>query len=196
MTRLQFNREPHTYTYDGVVVPSVTQVLPSPIVPTTHMQLDMEYARQRGQAVHLATELYDLGDLDEDSMDPVIVPYLDAWEKFLIDSDFHVSDIEARVYSERNRYAGTLDRSGTINGGKAILDIKAVHKLSPTTGLQTAAYEDAYRKDRRCKPARRFAVQLKPDGAYVMREYTDTSDLSVFLSYLQIHNWEQTYGID
>ena len=183
----------HTYRVNGMIVPGVTQVLAqietyAGIPPST-----LEYARERGQAVHLATQLWDEGDLDTQTLDPVVGPYLSAWIQFLADTGFGVTEIETRVYSDYPRYCGTLDRVGFLQGDHCVIDIKAVAAISPLTGLQTAAYAGAWRTDKRMKLPRRAAVQLRPDGTYRWEEHSDKTDLSVFISLLQLWNWRKIH---
>src|SRR5690606_20318453 len=94
MDDLIFEPDNHEYRHRGVVVPSVTQILGSLVDMSAIPQDKLEYARARGQAVHLACELYDQDDLDMASLDEVIVPYLEAWIKFKKEAGFIVSSIE------------------------------------------------------------------------------------------------------
>jgi hypothetical protein len=183
----------HVYRVGGLVVPGVTSVLGQVDTLGGIPAAALEYARERGVAVHLATQLHDEGDLDWSSLDETIEPYVLAWVQFLKDTEFEVTEIEKLVYSDRHRYCGTLDRKGLLYGEPTVLDIKCVAVLSPVTGLQTAAYAEADRPNQRTKAARRAAVQLKPDGTYRWQEYTEKTDFSVFLSLLQLANWRATH---
>src|SRR5690348_16409857 len=88
MDELLFEPDNHVYTVNGIVVPSVTQIL-EPLVDFSKIPAAvLEYAKLRGEAVHLACELYDQNDLDIDNLDTVIVPYLEAWIKFKADTGF------------------------------------------------------------------------------------------------------------
>ncbi len=183
----------HTYRVNGIVVPGVTQVL-AQVEPFAGIPpAVLEYAAERGRAVHLATQLWDDYDLDESVLDPVIKPYLAAWIQFRQDTGFVVSQAELIVYSDRHRFCGMLDRKGLLYGEPCILDIKAVAVISPVTALQTAAYAEASRTDRRAKSPRRAAVQLRPDGTFRWAEFEDKTDLSVFLSLLQLWSWRKTH---
>lgn len=190
---VEFDPVTHKYTVSGQRVPHVTGIIKpledyAGIPPSV-----LEYASERGRAVHLACELLDLDDLDESSLDPGIIGYVDAYRHFLAAAGPVWRGIERRVYSERWRYAGTLDRVGVLTKCKgapeAVLDIKCVAALSPVTGLQTAAYEEADRADRRHKERARYALQLRADGTYRLRRYAEPTDLSVFLAQLTIHGW-------
>ena len=177
--------------------PSVTQVL-KPLedwfgVPASVL----EHAAERGRAVHLATQFHDEGDLDEDTVHPEVMPYLKAYYRFLEEARPEWMGIEQIVHHERMGYCGMLDRHGVLHGVKkapeCILDIKAVSVLSPATGVQTAAYDDAHPKTSRRKRAR-YALQLKRDETYVLKRYDEPTDLGVFVSLYNVHNWRARHG--
>jgi hypothetical protein len=192
---LEFREEGHVYLLDGVVIPHVTGVL-APLesyfgVPASAL----EYASERGKLVHLATQMLDEGDLDEDSIDPVIAPFLAAYRQFKADAAPEWEGIEERVLNEDHHYAGTLDRRGVLRAIKGsprvIVDLKCVAQLSPATGVQLSAYSAAV-PDK--KKYRRFALQLKPNATYRLKEYKEPSDWPIFLSLLSLRNWKARHG--
>lgn len=186
----------HTYRLDGEVVPSVTQIL-APLYSFDRIPPDvLERKSAIGVAVHSATELIDIDDLDESTVDPAIVGYLDAYRQFLADEQ------PEWIYSEQQfahriwRFAGTLDRFGRMRDGLAMLDLKTVAELSPAVGPQTAAYEFLRQHhDEDESSAARFALQLKPNGRYVLQQYRDADDARVFASLLSVHHWRSKHGI-
>lgn len=196
---LEFNPENHEYKLDGVVIPSVTQALKilSDEIYRGISEAVMAAAADRGVKVHLACELHDKGVLDEDQLDPVLAPYLAGWKKFLSETGFIVTHNEAKIWSESFRYAGTLDRVGVFADKKqerVMIDIKARAKLTAETGPQLAGYKAAFEEmhpDRKIK--KRFAVNLKKDGKYEMKEYSDRGDLKTFLSCLNIKTWRDKH---
>lgn len=193
---LTFDAEKHEYRLNGFVVPSVTQALAILYNFDVIPKGTLEYARDRGIAVHAATALYDQDNLDEESLDPVLRPYLDAWKEFCGCTGFFADHIEARVHSSKYRYAGTLDRVGTTKRSwgleEIIVDIKTATTISPVTGPQLAAYEQACRETFvgwSKKPIPRFTVQLRDDGTYRMHQHKDRTDFQVFQAALQIYQW-------
>lgn len=189
---IRFIEETHQYFDDKGRLPSVTEILSGSIPQYTGISEQvLENASARGQAVHRACELYDKNELDYSTLDEQIIPYLEAWISFIKDTGFIVGYSEQIVYSNKFRYAGTLDRIGKINGESAIVDIKTTAILSPVTGLQLAGYKQAAIE---CLEGsgqeKRFAVQLKDNGNYSIKEYTDQSDFNVFLSCLQLYQWK------
>lgn len=188
-----FDAEAHVYARSGQAIPGVTDVIQQLENFAGIPASTLEYASARGRAVHLATQLWDEGDLDEEALDPVIAPYLQAWKRFRSETLFTFDSIETIVYNQTWDFAGTLDRAGYYSGYGAILDIKTVAQLSPVTGVQLAAYDLAHRtsyQDER----RRFACQLRPDGTYRLREYEDSEDVHTFLAALVLHRWRLKHG--
>lgn len=173
---LSFNETEHWYFVDAVRVPSVTQVLElsglvdySFIPPATR-----NMALKRGSMVHQATAWDDEGDLDESSLDPALVGYVEGWRKFRADTGFTPDQIEHRGFHPRYMYAGTKDRRGTFTGksSKYDLDIKC-GKAQPWVWLQLAAYQ-AMEPDPRTKLP--YCVELPGDGTW--REYPRPADWS------------------
>lgn len=185
MTGLTFDEATHTYRFGGNVVPGVTSVL----APLTNFDRVPPHvlaaAADFGKAVHRACELDDLGELDESTLDPALAPYLQAWRQFSADHEVQWLQIEQPTYNATMRYAGTPDRVGNVNGKATVVDIKSTAQLYPSVGPQLAAYAQALQ----LPYADRLAVQLKSDGTYVAKPYTDPTDWPVFASLLTLRNW-------
>jgi hypothetical protein len=192
-----FDQEKHEYTLNGLRLPSVTQILESVGLSPDFSGVpaaDLEFARQRGSAVHLATAYDDRGDLDEDSLDPRIAPYLEAWRQFRRDFHFEPTEIEFMFYSKKHGYAGTLDRFGPSDlAPYTLIDLKTAAKVDLTaTGPQTGAYSAGYCEftgQALLKQIKRYAVQLQPDG-YKLIECKDRQDFDAFLHALSLVNWK------
>ena len=185
---ITLDKETHTYRNEkGVILPSVTQILKAEgFIDDAWFT---EYARTRGEMVHLATKMYDDGTLDESALDPVIVPYLEGYKRFLKESGFEVHFAEETVYSPSCQFAGTLDRRGLLNGRKTLIDIKTGTVL-PWVALQTTAYDSCLldRHDR-------FGLQLTDDGKHKLIPFKDRYDVEVFLSAFACFNWKKNKGI-
>lgn len=187
---LTFDEPSHTYRWNGVVVPSVTQIL-RPLMDLDAVDPDvLRRASAFGTAVHLACELDDLGALDEGALDPALLPYLEGWRQFSKDYGCRWDGIELRVFHKTMRYAGTLDRRGTVGGHNAYVDIKSGTSLYHSVGPQLAAYAAA---DCGIPGARRrYAVRLYPHG-YELKEYTSPSDWPVFASLITLRGFVQQH---
>jgi len=183
-----FREVDHTYWLGKERLPSVTEILRD--VGFSNPYADSESARLRGKYVHEATALYDRGRLDESSLDPVIVPYVGAWKRFVQDTAFRPRLIEHSGYHAGLRYAGTLDRVGLLgNKRMVLLDIKS-GAVGAATRLQTAGYLGIT-----IKPCvERYAVELRATGQYSLHgPWVDSEDYAVFLACLRMFNWKQRH---
>lgn len=183
MAELTFDRLTHTYRYGGRVVPSVTTVLRA-IENFDHVDPDvLERARVFGSHVHMATDLLDRDELDEENLDLPLLPYLNAYKTFLLETGFVVTHSEQQIYNSRQRYAGTLDKRGTWKGTTWLLDLKS-GAVPRSVGLQTAGYQNALEE----KPKRRLCLQLGRNR-YKLIKCEEASDWSYFVSYLNVHRF-------
>jgi hypothetical protein len=187
---LHFDPATHTYTHGGERIPSVTQILDMISDLDSIPSHILKHAAARGDAVHFACELHDRDDLAWETLEAELVPYVEAWIKFRQQTGFVPDKIEHRMFHPALRYAGTLDRTGTMGGKHVLIDLKAVVAVYPTTGPQLAAYEQLLKAtEPDCPPLERFAVQLKKDGNYKLHPYADRADYSVFVSALTLWKW-------
>lgn len=203
--RLDFDPESHTYRVGDRVLPSVTQLLrPIGFDYDTVPPNTLQHAAERGTAVHLATEFYDDGDLDEESIDLEILPYVEAWRLFRRESGFEVYRSEVRVYSERHQFAGTFDCLGVLNGKLAIVEKKTTAVLHPSTAIQVSAYMRAFNegKPREEQAKRCYSVHLRRDGTYRLDDHDPETHWGAFLalrypehpqSAATIAAWRNTY---
>ena len=197
MDKLTFDELIHQYKYDGAVVPSVTQILKGvgmidfSNVPS-HL---LDQACKFGTAAHKATELYDLGTLDEAALDLNLRPYLDGWIKFKKDTGFEVVTIEQMYFSSIYRFAGKPDRIGRIDGVLTIPDIKTSFEISPANAIQLSGYEMLVAESMVIKEKiQRMTVLLTPDGNYKIEVYKGKSDSNIFLAALSVYNWRAKNG--
>lgn len=180
--------EAHEYWLHDIRLPSVTDTLDPLVNYDGVMARVLERKRQIGQALH---ECIALGDkLDSDSVDPLVLPYFQAWQKFLSESGFVPHEHEISGFHQLYQFAGTWDLVGDLNGKLALLDTKTTAVISPVNGLQTAAYKAIRDQGQRRKIQQRFTLQLKPDASYRLQEHDDPRDFSVFLACLTWHNFK------
>lgn len=194
---LTFDAETHRYFADGTQVPSVTQIL-APLTDFAAVDPDvMRRASAFGSAVHHLCELSDQGaDLGDYDIDEALLPYLRAWRRFCTEWAVEWSGIEMRVFHPALRYAGTLDRKGTLlapgepahRRHAAMVDIKTSTSLYPSVGPQLAAYARAD-DPLTGSSLRRYAVQLRGDATYVCKEYRDADDFATFSALLALRTW-------
>jgi hypothetical protein len=188
---LTFAPATHTYTLDGTIVPSVTQILRasglvdfSSVPPTI-----LEAARRRGTAVHQAIHYYNENDLDVHAFCasyPDYAGYLEAWLAFVAERKFVAHFNEYRVASHRHELAGTIDCLGVLEHQGALIDFATGRPEDAAKDLQTAAYHALAHETAEHDPAlgdflsryviRRYAVALKRDGRFTVEAYTDPAD--------------------
>lgn len=197
---LVFDERLHRYFLDGKRVVGVTEALKI-VTESQYAAVPPELLAAKaafGTAVHKVIELDCLGTLDIDNLDPVYVPYHAAWRDFLARSGFEVLRSECKVLSRRYGYAGQLDLLGKLNGILSMVDAKCVTTVMPSTGPQTAAYEQATRETYPdlippTAPVRRYALQLTPGSSeqakWRLVPLTGARDLNVFLACVTNFNW-------
>ena len=191
---VRFNKENHSYEDDDgplVAVSTVTKKLHS------FEGIDsgvLQNAANRGTAVHSLCELWDNGELDMSKVDPELLPYLEGWINFTEQTNFKVIQMEQIVADRNLRFAGRLDRTGSIGSSKYVLDIKTGTNPTPAWGVQIAAYKSCLEGGRlyNC-----VALQLKKDGSYRLHAYPDyQGDIACFRALLTLRNWKLNRGVE
>jgi len=192
---LTFDDSSHTYTLDGAVLPSVTQVL-NDIFYTPGAEWFTEEARLRGSYVHAAIALDHEGALDDDTLDPALAPYVAAWRAFKRESDFRPLAWEQAVCDPARGYAGTYDVIGQMGDNPLVPPVLIDYKTGtppPYAALQTGAYARIAKSDR-WPTLRRAELWLRPDGTYRFTLHTDRADERVFLSALEVFSWKKAHS--
>lgn len=194
---LVFDAEQHRYTVGERELPSVTRILQDTGLADFSKPWFTDEVRERGQFVHAAIALDNEGALDEDALDPVLVPYVDGWRRYLSESGATVEHYEQPVCDRAAGYAGTLDaivlepkQVGPTR--RTLLDIKPA--LYPSVGPQTAAYARCAR-DLYDKPVlfQRVALILPGDGTYKRMPLTDPLDEATFLAAVRVFHWRSIH---
>lgn len=151
----------------------------------------LELARQRGTAVHAACHYLDDGDLNWATVSPEIEPYVLAWERFKADTGLIITHMEHPRYHATLGFAGTPDRLVTLGGHNGTLDLKT-YKPDDVVGVQLAAYSLlAFGPQQVYETPKRWGIELKEDGKYGLREYTDRGDEAVFMACLTIAKFKR-----
>lgn len=187
-----FTAAGHEYMLGDRLVPSVTQSMalagldPYARVPRRYLVR----AAAIGTAVHQATHFLDEGDLDLDSLDPAIVGYVLAWQRFKQEKDFSPIEIERRGISIGENgelpFGYCLDRIGVLAGKETLVDLKTPKKISAFMelcyGVQTAGYCRGSNFD-----GARASVQLREDGTYKLIPHAnDARDFRRWQSALEL----------
>lgn len=173
MAEFLFDETTHTYTLDGVVIPSVTEIC-APITCGKYPPVGVvQQAAARGTRVHELCALYDMDALP-DEIEAGLVGYVKAWAAFCRDYKPVWTHIELPLYGVLNTgrpFAGTIDRIGKIDGQTRVVDIKTAASLDRPAKValceQITGYEwlaDVNDIDVSCGAG--MGVQLFADGNY------------------------------
>jgi hypothetical protein len=183
---LTFDAATHTYTLDGVRVPSVTDILRlAGFLDFSRIPADiLDAAQERGTLVHEALHYLADDDLHPDSVPDAIRGYVEAGIAFRRTAGFSVVAAELRVFSRTWQLAGTVDLVGYWDGEDACLaDYKTGDPADVAADLQLAAYVELLKEMRPdLGIVKRVSVRLTKDGAFHVEPYDDdhTEDWEVF----------------
>ncbi len=191
MPTLLRDDDSHTYTLDGVVIPSVTQIL-APFKSFDGIpEAILNHKREVGTAVHYACELDVLGTLDEATVHEEVAGYLAGFRLWRAQGGFEIVETESYVHHPRLRYAGQLDLIGlrTAQRDRWLIDIKTAATHSDLWRLQTAGYL-ACRAD--AGALKRAVLQLMPTGKYRWHPYDrpeHAADAHAWVAAASLHHW-------
>lgn len=191
---LQFDPDAHVYRINGQVVPSVTQLI-KPLGPDFSFVPPevLEAKRALGVAVHLACELDDDGDLDDDDLGESLWPYVRAWRRFKVDANVSILMREQKLGHESMRFAGTLDRVLVAGGKHWLLDLKTSAEPHASYGVQLAGYEELlFANEYVGEKLSRATLHLRDDGTYRLHQFKNPNDFGAFRACLSIFNWKES----
>ena len=189
-TRLVFDEEKHLYLYDGHIYPSVTEIC-APLQSFADVSpAILQQAQRRGSQVHEYAQLIDYGvEPDALEVEPELAGYVLAYMRFLRDYKPEWSMIEQPLVNTAEKYAGTLDRFGKIDGRPWLVDLKTPAQPKRPTRISWACQLEGYSRMLECDIYRRADLQLKKDGTYRLFfadeiESVDPADLFDTLLYI------------
>ena len=155
---LEFLEDEHLYLVDGIIVPSVTQIL-GMIFPDKYKNVDKEVLNKKaefGTKGHAIIEHLDLNNTDivenlnlmgySEELIQCIEEYINLCKTFKIEPLEH----EKKV-SYEYLYAGTLDLIANVDGIESLCDIKFTYKcdkeyLSWQLGMYALALGKEFKK--------------------------------------------------
>lgn len=157
--------------------------------------------RARGKAVHDGTVAVDERTWDKAATSPLIVPFIEAYERFTLDFDFRPTHIEQVVYSVKYGLAGTLDRIGVIHNPssehyrkRVLVDIKSGDP-PPSVAIQMALYRYLAKECLGVTVDECWALWVKADGRYRREPCSDPNALQVGLSAVVCYHWRRNNGL-
>lgn len=189
MNNFTFDHDKHEYRANGVILPSVTQIIGRlhnsyQNVPAHILQNKAEI----GTAVHRAIELYESGWLDEDTLDPDVVGYFEAYKKARNDGALpEPLACETRFWNVNYGYAGTIDQvyQRWLNDIKICLKPNENKDRMQLTGYWFGQYELT------SNPDRLTSTYLRQDGSYfqIDHKYDPATWLAMLKTYKEIERW-------
>lgn len=198
---LTFDAGRHEYRVNGVLKPSVTELLEAAGLTVDYRNVPARTllkARMRGLHVDACCDLYDEGDLDWSTVHPEAVGYVEGWGRFCRAEGYEPHASQVQLYHPAHDYCGTGDTVGTVGRQWVLIDRKATVKVAASYGCQLAGYampgiECAEHGGELAPvpwpPPARAVVQLRPDGSYRVVPYETPDDTAAFLAALELYRW-------
>lgn len=196
MSEVHFDEASHTYTVDGVELPSVTQICRFLHVDTAEKAKPWlrDLAADRGSRIHAYTVMLDYGE-EPGEADEDCAGYLNAYRRFLRDYKPQWFGIETVMGSLRLGYAGTCDRYGIVAGREVVVDIKtgsSVNKVAVCSQLE--AYACLLMEEKNFFPNGCCVLLLRKDGTYEYRDLVEDA-ASLWEDCLRIHQTLSKKGL-
>lgn len=170
---LLFDEASHTYSVDGSVVPSVTDIC-APLTIGKYPNVgSVSAAAARGSRIHELCALYDMDALP-DEIEIELIGYIQAWIRFCRDYKPQWLWIERQLYADNDGapFAGTVDRVGIIDGFPLVVDIKSAASLDRAAKVslvcQMRGYKKLCRQNGINVEGAGLGVQVKKDGTYTL----------------------------
>lgn len=136
---LEYIDSTHTYLFNGVIIPSVTQIMKGSSEEYYRgiSEAQLIKAAHRGTRVHQA--IYEFETEGKRTEDTEIIPYLT--EYIIAKKRYNFKPIWQEFMLTNGLYAGTLDMLAEYNGQQVVIDLKATSKFNKTLAeIQLAGY--------------------------------------------------------
>ena len=186
MDPLLFLEDKHTYLLYGEKLPCVSDLcrfLHREIYRNTPAWR-IEDAAIKGTAVHTAAQSLDKNGFASINSD--YLPYLTAYKTFLQEHSVSWSMVEHPMYHPQERYAGTIDRYGLVDGLHTLIDLKTTYTVYKPLCLAQLNLYRLILIARGYPVDRMFILHLRRDGTYKLIKFLE--DNSLTQSLITIHN--------
>lgn len=142
-----------------------------------------DLARDRGKALHAAAHYLDEGDLDWETVDPMIVSRLRQYQTFLEEVKPQIIEVE-KLLKNPPFYCGTPDRIVRIGERIGTLDLKS-GAFERWHTIQSAMYAGCFPK-----PMARWSLHLSGER-YQLIEHKDRRDWEVAKAAITLAGWKE-----
>lgn len=192
-SEIEFNEKDHIYTKNGIVLPSVTQIM-QPLYEAVYGKADMnasDNGKSKGKEIHRAIDDYcEFGMID---ISEEYRPYLDNFIRYIDEHQYEIVASEVMLYHPVYNYAGTIDIIVTDKKGEyGLIDNKTGDLQPKLHAIQLQAYTDLWLANKMPEIAFKVALGLSDKG-YKEHKYDkyDTKAKSVFDACYKIYKYRK-----
>jgi len=149
----------------------------------------------RGSEVHKIIHLAAKGTLDRATVPKELLGYLAARDSFIRETGYMTLLTEQRVESRLLHVRGRIDDSGLMHGKRTLVEYKT-GAIQPAVALQLALGGHLLEPQTWFS---RYAVQLKPDGSYTVKNFALMewyADVQTALARVRVAQWRVKHGLD
>lgn len=188
---LEFDEERHIYSYNGIKVPSVTQIM-KPLSSDAYGSIPkatLDKAAERGTRVHNAIEIFTNYGFEDASDDAI--PFFEAFKDWYNLRKPEVLATELKLFHSSYIYAGACDLLCEIDGVPTLVDYKTTSTVQDKLcGVQLEAYSRAL-ADMGFKVQNKMILHLSKDGKWNEHSFAanDMMRWKVFTSCLAIRDY-------
>lgn len=143
--RVEFIEEGHIYKVDGVVTPSVSEIIRTVLFPDMYKGVPKRILNNKasfGTNVHNAIENNDPSDLNKVEM----LSYIE-YERLIKKHNIEIIEQE-QIVNYEDLYCGTFDAIAKVDGVLSLIDFKTTYKLDEEyLSWQLSFYNTAHQMD-------------------------------------------------
>ena len=190
---IEFNEKDHIYMKNGIVLPSVTQIM-QPLYEQVYGKADSDASdngKSKGKEIHRAIDDYcEFGMID---ISEEYKPYLDNFIRYIDEHQYEVVASEVMLWHPVYGYAGKIDIIVRNPKGEFVLIDNKTGDLQPKLhAVQLQAYTDMWSANKMPEIAFKVALGLSDKG-YKEHRYDkyDTKAKSVFDACYKIYKYRK-----
>lgn len=190
---IEFNEKDHIYMKNGIVLPSVTQIM-QPLYEQVYGKADSDASdngKSKGKEIHRAIDDYcEFGMID---ISEEYKPYLDNFIRYIDEHQYEIVASEVMLWHPVYGYAGKIDIIVRNPKGEFVLIDNKTGDLQPKLhAVQLQAYTDMWSANKMPEIAFKVALGLSDKGYKEHRyEKYDTKAKSVFDACYKIYKYKK-----